>query len=42
MVAVAILGALVFSSLDRATYRSDRSVEDVQSALMLTIGGLQA
>ena len=41
MVAVAILGALVFSSLDRSTYHPQRSVEDVQSALMVTISGLQ-
>lgn len=40
MIAVAILGALAFSALDRATFHPQRSVEDVQSALMVTISGL--
>lgn len=41
MVAVAIIGALVFSALDRARFQPERSVEDVQAALMVTISGLQ-
>ncbi|SDB95664.1 DNA-binding transcriptional regulator, AcrR family [Raineyella antarctica] len=42
MIAVAVVGALVFSALDRATFHPGRSVEDVQAALMATISGLQA
>lgn len=41
MVAVAVLGALAFSALDRAAFHPERSVAEVQSALMATISGLQ-
>ncbi|QGF23085.1 TetR/AcrR family transcriptional regulator [Raineyella fluvialis] len=40
MIAIAILGALAFSALDRATFHPRRSIEDVQRALMVTISGL--
>lgn len=40
-VAIAALGALVTSALDRSLYAPDRPVEDVVAALMLALSGLR-